>query len=298
MTSLEQSKALPLEERAHRVFGEWALEHTNDGLMSVRKYDPRDPYHNIEEARVLPEPDLKTAERLGRIAMGDEAFDKLSDAFKRYRVVETGLARHAPGQSEPPKSTLITTLHLKNVLDTPITHNNLFVTSGGSPEIAEINDIIANPMMSRLALGGIAVYQILAASGGIDEALPTEGAAKYGMRPEDISFLEKIETRALKARLQEGVIFHWSLPGTRAKKIGNRVHVKRVPDGIANIVRKRLDLAVPVPMDVRFGDTKLEVLEPRTIRTSNDVHVMMEDMVEVASELTGVKVIYGLPGNH
>lgn len=291
MPSLERRVDPLLEERAHRVFGRWLLDHTHDGLISQRPYDYNDPYQDIERVRIPPQPNLIMAEHLGRANMGNSAFQKLSDSFKKYHIVDICQERHRNG-----KSTLISTLHLKYVFDTAMTHNNLYVTSGGDPGLARINDVISNPMMSRMDFKNQAVYRILTAAGGITEALPTEGAAQYGMAADDIQTLERLQGAVLKGRLEKGVVCHWSLPGTRARRIDGKLYVKKVPDGIANIVRKRLDWAVPVPMDVEFGNTKLEVLEPRLLSSVEDVHSMMEQMVAAASELTGEPIRYGLPG--
>ena len=284
-----------LQDRAHKVYGSWAPEHTDGQIITVRDYDQGEYYQRSDLALIESEPNLEFAEILGHTGMGKAAYDKLGAGYDENNVLAIVQKRHEQG-----KSTLIPTLHLRNVLDTAMTHNRLFVSSGGDPEIAAINDIIANPMMSRLTIGGFAVIKSLITSGNVDMALPVEAALRHGMSEEDAQILERLYGSALKKRLMGGVAVHWSLTGTRGVQIITQdgeeaMSVNRVHDGIANIVRKRAALAIPVPMDVHFGDCKVEVLRPRPLNDIGDVHKMMEEMAEVASNLASETIYYGLP---
>lgn len=294
MTEASEPEWLGLNRRVHRVFDHWSAGHADGQVLSARDYDPDDPYQRVESARIEPEPDMELASSLGRLGMGAAGYEKLSTGFERYHIIDEGLKAHRRGES-----ILITTLHLHNVLDTAITHNNLFVTAGGDPRVAEINDIVANPMMSRLAIGELAVYRVLSAAGGIDNALPP-AAADYGMNKDDIRTLERIYAPALKQRLERGAIFHWSLPGTRgitetASDGSSTTYIKPPHEGIIKIAQKRFKLAIPVAMIVKFGDVDLEMLAPRRLESADDVHGMMREMTAVAQELSGDTVIYGRP---
>jgi hypothetical protein len=283
------------QQRVHAVYGLWAPHHADGEILTTREYNPDEVYQKVEFPRIEPEIDLETAMRMGRISMGEEGFAKLFAGLTEQRVVEQALDRHKEGES-----TLVAGLHLRDVMDVPMSHNNLFLASGGDPEIAAINDLIANPMLSHISIGEDSVFKYLTASGGVDLALPADAAAEYGMSLEDIEKLERTYGRALNRRLKTGVVVHWALSGTRGKKIITRsgdmaICVRRVEDGIANIVRKKLSLAVPVPMDVQFGNVQVEVLEPRRLDSVDDVHYMMQEMVDVAKELSGEEIYYGLP---
>jgi hypothetical protein len=284
-----------MQERVQQVYGAWAPDHTDGLALTVRPYDPSETYQKIETVHVNAKPSFEMANFLGKAGIGEVAYDKLSASLRDYEVVESVMERHERGQSS-----LISTLHLKNVLDTASTHNSLFIASGGDPEFAEINDIIANPMMGRLNIGGMAVFKALSVSGHIDLALPYRAAKEYGMDKEARMYVGKRMRDALEERLQQGVAVHWSLPGTRGKQAilvdENEVTVvKRVEDKVANIVIERTPWAVPVPMIVHPGNAELEVLEPRAIESISDVHGMMQEMVDVAAKLSGEQIYYGLP---
>jgi hypothetical protein len=284
-----------LSERVHRTYGLWAPDHTVDGIITLRPHDPSEHYQRVDISRFTPEPSLELASNLGRLGMGELAFQKLSAGFGEHGVIGKIFDRH-----RAQKSTLVTTLHLRDVLDTGMTHANLYVTSGGDSKLIEINDVVANPMMSQLDVVGMPAIQRLAASGSVDMALPAEGAVEHEMASDDVKYLSKFYGGHFSKRLREGVAIHWSLPGTRGKKIITKAGeqamcVVRVPDSIANIARKRTAWVVPIPMDVRFGNCEVEVLRPRALDTVEDVHRMMEEMVEVASELSGEKIFYGMP---
>jgi hypothetical protein len=288
-------------DRVHKVYDMWAPGHTKENLLTLRSYDPGDFYQRVDVAFFPAEPDLELSERFGRAGMGEPAYQKLGDGFDDKHVLELVHHWHAQG-----KNTVIPTLHLKDVLDTALTHNRLFTLSGGDPEVAEINDVILNPMISHLDIAGEAVMKVLTASGNAVPGLPVEGAITNGMTAEDAQYLERFYGSALSKRLGndrrpgQGTAIHWSLTGTRGVDIvtvdGEKaMSVNRVKSGVADILVKRTVVAVPVPMDVRVGDCKAEVLEPRSLETIEDVHMMMEEMVEAVSDFSGQKIYYGVP---
>jgi hypothetical protein len=300
MVKVEQDFSA-LSSRVHKVYGEWAKGHLKEGLLDLRSYDGDEYYQRPDVAFFEAEPNLELAQNLGRAAMGEAAYQKFADGYDNHHVLEIVRSRHGQG-----KNTLIPTLHLKDVLDTAMSHNRLFTMTGGGPSIAEINDVIANPMMTRITIADESAIKVLAASGNVDNGLPIDGALEHGMLREDAEYLERLYGSSLGRRLGNknrtgaGIAVHWALTGTRASEIisadGDKaMSIVRVQDGVAKIVVSRAALAVPVPMDVRLFDCRVEVLKPRELETENDVHKMMEEMAEVASELAGKKIFYGMP---
>jgi len=290
-----ESERLALQDRVHRVYGKWAPDHADGEFLTVRDYEPGNPNQQVDCARIAPEFNPDIGKRLSMLAMGEVGYKALSDGFNQYSVAERGLYEARNG-----RSTLISTLHLRNVLDTPITHQNLLDGMDFGEELAQFNDVLASPMLSRIDIFGFESMKVMAGNGSVDIALPKEGARKYGMLAEDISLLDRFYSANLNKRLRQGVVVHWSLPTTRGLKIitEQRQHaraVNRVADEIANIIRAKGMLAVPVPMFVEPGNTNSEVLPPRKIKSVDDVHRMMTEMTEVATDLAGMPVYYGVP---
>ncbi len=226
---------------------------------------------------------------------GVEGYEKLSAGYEDNHAESLVLSRHKES-----KNTLFATLHLRNVLDTAAAHNNFFVSSGGKMEIADINDVIVNPMMAFLDIGGMAVYDVLRISGGIDEALPIRSAKKHGMDIKARKYIARLAKSALEARLSKGIAVHWALTGTRAKKImfgdgSVAMSVNKVDPSVAEYILQNFDLAVPIPIDMQPGKSELEVLPSRKLESEKDVHTMMQDMVEVVNDFSDKPICYGLP---
>ncbi|HET7827742.1 MAG TPA: hypothetical protein VFK97_02660 [Candidatus Saccharimonadales bacterium] len=284
-----------IQKQVPTVYSAWGEEHADGTALTVRPYSAQDPYQKVENVRIEPNISFEQAIFLGKIGMGEEAYDRLSAGFIEHRAEALVMDRHKRG-----KNTLFATLHLTNVLDTALTHNNFFVTSGGKKEIADINDVLVNPMMAYLDIGGFPVYEALAFSGGIDEALPYRAAKAHGMSKQAREFIGRRASSSLEARLGTGVAIHWSMPGTRGKKViladgSETLIVNRVETAIAEYVISRLGEVVPVPMNMHPGSAEVEVLTPRKIETVQDVHKVMEEMVEVISDLSDERFYYGLP---
>ena len=291
----KQIDTAAIQARVPKVYETWAPGHADGKIITTRPYDSDDEYQRNENVRIEPDISLEIAEFLGKAGLGEISQRKLVAGLEEYEIVSSVIDRH-----KKHKNSLISTLHLRDTLDTASTHNGLFVASGGSPELAEINDVIANPMMAYLDIGGMAVYRALTTSGGINEALPYRAARDYGMDKEARQYLAKLMKDSLEVRLREGVALHWSLPGTRGVKISMfdgrpAMSVKIVDKAVAEYAVGQLDWALPVPIDFKFGNSKLEVLPPRPLESVDDVHKMMQEMVEVASELSGEEIYYGMP---
>lgn len=284
-----------IRENIPQVFEAWAPSHTDGLILTFRPFDENDPYQRIENVRIEPEVSLELAQHVGKAGLGETAYEKLCTGFTEYDVIKTSIKRHQQN-----KNTLVSTLHLRNVLDTPSTHNTLFGASGGDPEFAKINDIIANPMLAYTNIGDLAVFRVLSASGGINLALPYRSAKKYGMIKPARQYLARRMREGLDARLELGVVLHWALTGTRGVPIltkdgSQALVVNRVEQAIAEYAVEQSFLAIPVPMDLRPGDSRVEILEPRSLESVNDVHEMTEEMVEAASRLADLKIYYGMP---
>ncbi len=282
---------IAMEHQAHEGLGIWVQSHLND-LLSELPYDPNNPNQWIDRVALDAKPSLEMARRFGEVGMGEANYNQLIRDLQQAKVVEGIINNRGQGES-----TLIATLHLQDTLDTAITHNSLFVASD-DPEFAEINVILANFIMSRMALGGVAVDEVLTLSGKEVRALPA-AAVEY-IEPETIRFITRLAIPAITDLLNEGIALHRAPTGTRATKrnLKDGTPVKIVPvidEGTARTLRRRTPTVVGIPMNVEFGNTKAEVLAPRKIETEKDLHRLMTEMVEIAKDLSGEQVFYGLP---
>jgi hypothetical protein len=295
MTEVSDETMHEIRQNVPRVFEAWAPSHTDGSILTFRPFDSDDQYQRVENVRIEPDISFELAQQFGKAGVGETAYEKLCTGFTEFDVVKTAMERH-----KQQKNTIISTLHLRNVIDTPATHNALFVASGGDPELAAINDIIANPMLAYTNIGELAVFRVLSASGGIDLALPYRGAKKYGMIKPARQYLARRMREGLDTRLEQGVVIHWALTQTRGVPIITKegapaLAVSPVEQALAEYAVEQSFLGVPVPIDLQVGDSHLEVLEPRPLESVTDVHKMTEEMVEVASRLSGTEIYYGMP---
>jgi hypothetical protein len=289
-----------MQTNARTVYEGWAHEHADGIFLTERPYDASAADLDISVVRLEPQPNLGIARKMGIPVMGKASYDELSVGLQDVRAIETAKERASKGLN-----TLVATLHINNVFDTAMTHNNMFVTAGGdensgNKELAAINDLVLNPMLGRLNVGTMAVYDALVLSGGLDLLLPIQAARDRGMNRRTISYLGRRMIGAFNARLDEGVVCHWALSGTRGKSIqlknsDEATMVESVSKNVADLVVERINHVIPVPMVMELGKTAVEVLEPRTVRKVKDVHNLMGEMVETASAISGRKIVYGLP---
>lgn len=286
-----------LQRRVHAVYEPWSGEHIKDlEVFTLRPFDPEEDYQRVDIAQIPADLSFENAQLIGSSGMGEAGYLKLSDGFEHYELIKESTKRRQAG-----KSTLVTTPHLRNVLDTAITHNNFFVTSGGDPEVGLNNDIVVSPMLTRINILGAAVMKVLSASGPVDLALPREAAIEHGMAETDAASLDWMYSRALARRIKEGVVLHWALPKSRAKKIVTAsgelaLSTDRVEDSVADYVARKKFLVFPVSMDVpKAGEGSVDFLEPREISSSKAVHDMMEELVDKTQEVAGEQIYYGTP---
>lgn len=285
-------------EDAQNAYERWALEHADGRVLTVIPPNPKDEWQEISVGMISSRPNLEKSIQFGIAGMGQEAFDKLGKEIREKEVLETIVTRHKKA-----KNVLIPTLHLRSnfgTFDTAITHNRFFSASDGDPEFAAINDILVNPMMSRLQIIGVRVFKVLTSSGVIDLVLPLQGAKDHGMADETRRYIAKRSRGAFEERLKDGVAFHWSLQGTRGKAVltenGSKArYINRVANEACDFAIEHLSLAIPIPLDIKIGDCKVEVLEPRELTNRGDIHEMYEEMAETAANLTGEKIYYGKP---
>lgn len=292
MAQLERDRTIiNMEQKAHEGLGRWVESHLG-GIITEIPYRPENENQWIDRVELEPSPSLESARRIGEVGMGLNGYSRLVSDFQKAKIVETVV-----DNSTRNISTLIATLHLNDTLDTAITHNALFVASG-NPEFAKINVVLANYIMSRMAIGGIAVDEVLSYSGRQIRALP-EAAAEF-IEPEIRKFMGSIAIPRFTKVLREGVALHRAPSGTRGKRIilsdgSPALMVPRVDDNAAQTIRKRTPIAVGVPMNVEVGNSSAHVLSPRKIESDQDLHFLMEEMVDAANDLFDEQVVYGLP---
>lgn len=293
MKSLEALGLADMQARRDRVFGEWVKGHL-DELISQRPFDETERHQAIEVVHIEPQPSLEIARSIGEASTGEAAHRKLVQDFQDKGVIEEMKARSSKG-----KSSLIALLHLDSAFDAAITHNALFVASG-ELEFADRNVVVANQLMNIMNIYGVSVPEVLIKSGHLVSGIPFDGAEKHGMDPDISEFVNRLVATELKILLEAGVVVHRALSGTRSKRVvlEDGTHARMVPrvsDQDAFMTKKRTPYVVGVPMLVKPGDSMATVLEPREITTKEEVHELMEEMADTASEMTGERIVYGLP---
>lgn len=273
----------------------WAEGHTND-VIEVRGYDPeRNPDQRLETVSLEPAPDLAVARRWGMAGLGPETYQKLITGLRdigAISLLERNLAED--------KSTLFATAHLRDTLDTAISHNALFVAVG-RPEFAKRNIIIANSMMKFLNIGGVAVPEVLSYSGRVIFGSPTKGSQDKSVPAEVAAAINRLASPEITLALSEGAAIHRAMTGTRAKDIvcpdGRPAKmVPRIEDDSTRSVVKRMPDAIGIAMDTaEFGLGKAALVGPVRIESREQVHDFMQDLVEANAAISGEQVFYGLP---
>lgn len=278
------------EAEAQAAFELWAPSHAIYPLC-VLPYDlakyPRQRFDILsQEAR----PNLDIARYAGETGMDPAGYRRLVDTFVKLNILEDLEAKANSGVSS-----LVATAHLKNVLDTAIVHNAMFVASG-KEDFAHRNVIVANPMMKRLGIdfSGVVypVTDVLSIAGRVIFAMP-DAAEKYGLSKEVISQYGRASGRVLKEASEQGSVIHWALSGTRAKENGGSKLIPRVDDSVAFIAKKRTPNALGVVIDLDGPGNPSRVLPIRTLSSVEDVHTLMNELAGATSEITGSRVIYG-----
>lgn len=282
-------------DQAVDAYIDWAKGHTND-LIELRDYDPeRNPDQRLETVSLEPAPDLAVAKRWGAAGLGAETYRKLIDDMR-----ELGALSLLERNLDIGKSTLFATAHLRDTLDTAISHNTLFVAVG-DPDFAERNIIIANTMMKFLNIGGVAVSEVLSYSGRVIYGSPPDGGQGSGLPSEVASAINRLASPEITLALSEGAAIHRAMTGTRAKDIvladGRPAKmVPRVPEDSTRSVVKRMPDAVGLAMDTaRFGQGKAALVGPVRISSRQQVHGFMQELVDANAAISGEAVFYGLP---
>ena len=285
------------EEEAQAAFELWAPSHAEPPVCVIPYDLERFPGQRFDILRHEATPSLDIARYAGEKSLGAAAYQQLLDGYRKLGVVEGIRAKAADGIS-----TLVATAHLKDVLDTAIVHNALFVASGDEGFAAK-NIIIANPMMKRLGINidgeVFAVTDVLRFAGPIIFALPN-AALNYGVSRETLSQYGRAFAPVFKEAGKQGSAVHWALSGTRAKNIHYQdgslgKMLPLVDEGVANIVRRRTPNALGVVIDLNQDDPPSRVLPARELQTAGDVHRLMAEIAQATSEITCANVPYGLP---
>lgn len=282
-----------MQARRDRVFSEWIKGHIND-LVAERPSIPDDEFQAIEAVHFGPRQDLTIARQLGEFGTGIEAYGALVKAFQQNGLIDELRAR-----AESHQSSLIASLHLDTPLDAAITHNGLFVASN-DPEFAELNVVVDNQLMSFMNIFGVSVPEVLLKSGHRVSGIPYDGAIEHGMDSDILEYVNRRAALQLRALLRSGTVVHRALSGTRSKLIefkdGSRARmVPRVTKQDTQTTKNKTPYVVGAPMLVRHGDTAVKILEPRVIEAEEEVHQLMEEMTDTTSDMTGERIVYGLP---
>ncbi|MBX4197331.1 hypothetical protein KW801_02105, partial [Candidatus Saccharibacteria bacterium] len=236
-----------------KVLGEWAKPHTNE-LLSVLPYNPdKYPFQPLDVIYLEPNTDIEKARQIGELGIGKVAYDALVDDLRRYGLINEIKQRGALG-----KSALMASLHFRNIIDTPLGHNASLIASEDE-RFADMNVMLANHMVKRLQIGGIAVAEIIQMSGVTIYGHPLNGALKYGMNPDITQSGNRALAPIFRYLLESGVLLHTAPSETRAKNIilkdGRKA--KMIPltkDSFAGAVKKRMPLAAALAMDIKPGN--------------------------------------------
>lgn len=295
MPITERDPELTLRDRRiSEGMSRWAGSHLNDFIGRL-DFDPANPDQWVERAVLNANPDLAMARQFGAAGMSPESYGRLVADFKRIGAVEL-VRQNATANKQA--STLFATLHLKDALDTAITHNGLFAASE-DPRFADMNVVLANYIMSVMTVGGVAVDRVLTLSGIEIRALPAD-ALSYIDR-QDFEFINQIALPALNKALKQGVAIHQAPSGTRAKPAEviadgtPALSVSRVSDSTAYTIVNKSPTAIGIPMQVKVGSSTAVVMEPRRLKSEKEVHDLMHEMVEEVNLFSDQLVVYGLP---
>lgn len=279
------------QAEADRVFPVWAADHVND-MIGVLPSNGSE-YQDISVARFEARPGLETAYTVGTVGVG-AAFGNMVDEFRDLGIVNLARKRAKNGGR-----TLISSLHLNNVMDAAATHTGLFVASEDE-EFAQSNVLLANPMLAWTNILGFDTMPVLVASGPVVTGIPASGATKYGLSPELMGYHGKMTASEFRRLKNIGHIMHRATTGTRGNDIiledGRPAKsVPRLSDKEARRVRLNYDVVVGVPMDVQKDGSVAEVLPPRFLSEDKDVHRHMKEMTKTIGLLLQKVVVYGMP---
>ncbi len=287
---------LRAEVALHDSFEQWLDNHVDDYLGKL-PYDRNTyPHQRLDCSEILPiEPSLESAKLFGEAAVGQDSYQEMLTEISKpsYGLLDKIRTRLAGGQN-----ILIATGHYKNVWDTALSHNALFYATQDE-SFASKNVIVANMLMSRLAVGGIPVTNLLANSGKVLLGIPPgHSAEKAGVESTTISYVNRQMGLKLKLALSEGAVLHRALSDSVAKEVLDegisKIAIPRVKDEMAMIVRKRIEFCVPwaIALGQKPSTTRSKVMDARYLTNIDEVHYMMKDLAINLSDLSGEDVIY------
>jgi hypothetical protein len=283
-----------MQRREDVVLKKWVSSHLTD-FISYRSCDPENPFpdQRIDTTIIEAKPSLEKAIHHGIVGMGKTGYEDFIDDLIKNKAVDTVISNRNKGLS-----TLIASLHMRSTWDTAFTHNGVFVASQ-DPEFAEDNVIIANPMMTRMALAGVSsVPEFLSWSGKVLLA-PPEQAMEYGMDNDVFEYrMWKAGRKLVRICLKDSAAVHRAPTATRTETIildddTSVENAPRVSDENAEKIIRYTPWVIGIPMHVEIGKSSAQVLQPKELKKVEDVHKLMQEMVEVASDLSRTTVVYG-----
>jgi hypothetical protein len=281
-----------LQNEANHVFPKWAVFHESD-FIKVIPSSPNDEHQDISVVSFEAIPSLEIARQIGYMGLGMVS-ETIVEDLQRLGIVDLTKKRIAER-----KSVLFSNLHLTSVLDAAASHNQLFVATEDE-EFANHNVLVANPMLAWTAIKGIESMLALRKAGRIVRGIPIDGAKRHGLSLELVEYVDRLAAPAMIDVFEGGNAIHRAPSGTRALKIlladgTHALSVPRLETIQARTIRKRTNIVVGMPMDVKGENSVAVVLKPREILKDADVHTHMEEMVEIINDLVDYKVVYGMP---
>lgn len=272
---------LEAEIEMHKGLEVWRAGHTND-LLGELEYD-RDkyPFQRIDINQYGPiEPSVEFA-RMGGAALMGEGFENFVNGFSRH--IPTIRDRLADS-----KSTLIATPHIPDVLDTPLVAAAVY-SSAGELELAERTIIASGKLMTRISFFGESAVNVLARIGEVDTSIPRSATAQKNMNAELIDYINQSMLYNFARKAREGRIVHQAPTNTRALRTTDGFLYPRVDDATVKFITKFIGFGIPAVVRRSKKDTPAGwyIGEPRQLKTSADVHEIMEELAEKSSDLFG-----------
>ncbi|MBX4188786.1 hypothetical protein KW792_01670 [Candidatus Saccharibacteria bacterium] len=272
----------------------WAELHTGGDLQLLPHEPEANPFQELEVIHLKPRPNLELAAQVGEIGLGQPTYGNLIS-----QIQISGLVGEAYANALESKNTLIATAHFKNILDTPASHNALFVASEDEA-FADRNVIVANHMVKWLQVNGVPVVDILRTSGHVVFGSPYEGSLAHKIDSEVIQAGNRALQPVFKGMLERGMVFHMALTETRAKKIimndgKAALMIPRIQDSLANMVKKRMSLAAALTMDIGENNKQAELTDFIYVNDVRDIHHMMMGSANKLCVMSGEQVVYGMP---
>lgn len=296
MSITQIERDIELEQAMHHALSKWLQQGHTNGILSDIGYDPiKFPYQRIDVHHVEPnEPSIEYIKRFGAIAMGgSDKFERFVDFLKEIpgNPVNTAIDRARNGQNS-----LVAGLHLDDVFDIPIIEAGFYCASGDD-DSAQYNDIWVNELLARVGIYDMPVVEgLLTKMGQVTIGLAySETGAKAGITEEMIAKSSKPMIRGI-INSTGRVVFSAPTQST-AKLTPEGYTLKEVNPIIKKILSRYIGgYACGVVLKNHGTQAKPDYIwsstEPSSISDIIHVDELVADMADLASDLTGIKVIY------